>query len=412
MKLRTNLTSRSAPTGSLPPLWLVVLALGVASVNPLRADEHGLRVPEGFQVSEFAGNDLASDIFSMTIDSQGRVVVSGPGYVRILIDADQDGRAESYKQFADGPASGAQGMTFLGRDLICTGDDGILRFRDENGDDRADEAPELFVKIKARSEHDAHAVRRGPDGWWYVIAGNTAEVNENYIALASSPVRHPRNGTVLRFRPDLSAGEVVAHGYRNAYDFDFNAEGDILTFDSDGEREISLPAYQPTRVFHVAPGSHAGWMSDHWKRPGELFDMPAVVAEFGRASPTGVVCYRHTQFPEPYQGAMFVLDWTFGRIFALPAYRSGSPPGTKEPIEFLSTIGDHGFAPTDVEVGPDGSLFVSVGGRGTRGAIYRITSRISSSPPRLRRMIGLPSAWMPPSRCRLGRARNGSRWRT
>src|SRR5690606_6513122 len=38
----------------------------------------------------------------------------------------------------------------------------------------------------------------------------------------------------------------------------------------------------------------------------------------------------------------------------------------------LTGVGSFGFAPTDAAVGPDGSLFVSVGGRGTRGGVYRI----------------------------------------
>src|SRR6188768_3980670 len=82
--------------------------LGVLCAGAAADDALGVRVPEGFEVSLYADNELASDIFSMTIDSLGRVVVSGPGYVRILIDADGDGRAETFKQFADGPASGAQ----------------------------------------------------------------------------------------------------------------------------------------------------------------------------------------------------------------------------------------------------------------------------------------------------------------
>ena len=52
-------------------------------------------------------DSLAHDIFAMTIDSFGRVVVSGPGYVRILEDQDGDGRAERAIDFADGPKSGA-----------------------------------------------------------------------------------------------------------------------------------------------------------------------------------------------------------------------------------------------------------------------------------------------------------------
>src|SRR2546429_9283110 len=43
-----------------------------------------------------------------------------------------------------------------------------------------------------------------------------------------------------------------------------------------------------------------------------------------------------------------------------------------QPEIFLEPIGTHGFAPTDVVVAPDGSLFISIGGRKTRGAVYHI----------------------------------------
>jgi putative membrane-bound dehydrogenase-like protein len=333
-----------------------------------------VNVPEGFEVTLFADDDLAHDIFSMTVDSLGRVVVSGPGYVRILIDDNKDGRAESYRQFADSPQSGAQGMYFHGRDLLCTGDAGLIRYRDRNGDDKADGPPETFIKIKTGSEHHAHAIRRGPDGWWYLLAGNMAGVTGTYATLPTSPVRQPESGVLMRLTPSLSAGEIVADGYRNSYDFAFNTLGDVFLFDSDGERDVSLPWYRPTRVFQVLPGSHAGWHSRSWKRPDGFFDMPPVVASFGRGSPTGVACYRHNRFPVNYRGALFVADWTFGRVMALPMQRDGEVWASK-PIEFMTGKGQFGFAPTDIAVGADGALYVSVGGRGTRGGVFRVTAR-------------------------------------
>ena len=76
----------------------------------------GVRVPDGFQVTLYADDELASNIYSMTIDSRGRVVVAGPRYVRILHDRDGDGRADSFSTFADRPAGGAQGLFFDGGD--------------------------------------------------------------------------------------------------------------------------------------------------------------------------------------------------------------------------------------------------------------------------------------------------------
>src|SRR5207249_3616251 len=44
-----------------------------------------------------------------------------------------------------------------------------------------------------------------------------------------------------------------------------------------------------------------------------------------------------------------------------------------KPEVFLRATGDNGFAPTGAVVHPQtGDLYVSIGGRGTRGAVYRI----------------------------------------
>ena len=358
---------------------LLICLTGGAFLSRVRADDPGIQVPPGFRVEQFADDELAHDIHSMTFDSQGRVVVSGPGYVRILIDADGDGKAESFKQFVDKPATGSQGMFFLGSSLLCSGDDGLQIFRDDNHDDVADGPAQVFMKIEAGGEHHVHSIQKGPDGWWYVIAGNFSGVTSAYATVPTSPIRHPVSGTLLRLKPDLSGGEVVSDGFRNAYDFAFNSSGDFFTYDSDDERDISLPWYLPTQVFHVLPLSNAGYVTPGLKRPGSYPDMPPVLATFGRGSPTGVLCYQHQQFPEPYRGALFVLDWTLGRILVVTLSPDGS--GWKsEPLEFAQGRNQFGFAPTDIEVAPDGSLFVSVGGRGTRGSVFRIVYEGGSSP--------------------------------
>ncbi|RMG42183.1 MAG: hypothetical protein D6725_00010 [Planctomycetota bacterium] len=333
--------------------------------------DRAVRAPEGFRVQSFAGDALAHDVFCMTVDARGRVVVSGPGYVKILSDDDGDGRADRAIRFADGPRTGAQGMCFDGPDLLAIGDWGLLRFRDRDGDDRADGPPEVLLKLKCGGEHHAHGVRRGPDGWWYVIAGNMTEVDAAYVTLPESPIRDPRAGVLLRLSPDFRQCEVVAHGFRNAYDFDFAPAGEIFAYDSDGERDVSLPWYRPTRVFHVLPGSDAGWVSRSWKHPDDFFEMPPVLTALGRGSPTGVLVYRHDRFPREYRDAVFVCDWTFGRVVAIPRVRVGST-WAGQPRTFLRAGGTYGFAPTDLAVGVDGSLYVSVGGRGTQGGVFRV----------------------------------------
>jgi putative heme-binding domain-containing protein len=357
-----------------PLLCLPVLVL--SSLTPIHAQApHGLRVPDGFEVTEYADNSLANDIYCMTLDPKGRVVVSGRGYIRLLLDDNRDGRADRALDFAGAPKDGAMGLFWEGDDLFCMGDGGLRRYRDAKGEG-CKRLPELLYPLKTGGEHQAHAMRRGPDGWLYVLGGNNTGISRKYATLPTSPIREPVAGCVLRFPPDFKGCEIVADGFRNAYTFDFNSAGDLFTFDSDNERCVSLPWYEPTRCYHVVSGGHYGWQNpqhaDTWRLPPYFLDVVAPVATLGRGSPTGVVCYKHTPFPAKYHDGLFLCDWTFGRIYFVALERRGSSY-VGHPELFLQATGENGFAPTAAAVHPvTGDLYVSIGGRGTRGAVYRI----------------------------------------
>lgn len=349
----------------------ILTATGLCAGTHAAEPASNITAPEGFRVTLFADDELAHDVFSLTTNARGEVVVSGPGYVRILVDQDNDGQADIYRTFAPSPATGAQGLYFDGNDLLCTGDGGLLRYRDDDGDGRADGPPEKLLSLKTGGEHFAHAIEQGPDGWWYLLLGNLAGIDRNDVSMASSPVADPAAGVLMRISPDYSQTEVVADGFRNPYDFAFLSDGSAFTFDSDGERDVSLPWYRPTRVFQIIPGAHAGWITRSWKHPDYYPDMPNTSASCGRGSPTGVVAYRHNRFPAPYHDALFILDWTFGRVFSVNFTANGSRL-TGHVETFMTARGQFGFAPTDIAVTPQGDLMISVGGRGTRGGVYRV----------------------------------------
>ena len=395
----------------------------------LRAEtELGLQIPDGFEITLYADDDLAHDIYTMTIDPKGRVVVSGRGYVKILMDSDDDGVADEATTFADGPADGAMGLLWEDDALYVTGDGGLRVYHDRDGDDRADGPSELMHAIKTGGAHDAHAIPRGPDGWLYVLCGNMAGVDATFASLKTSPIKDPVAGCVLRFPPDFQGCEIVADGYRNPYDFDFNLDGELFTYDSDNERCVSLPWYEPTRFYHVIPHGHYGWQSpqraEFFRYPPYFPDVIPPITYVRRGSPTGVECYKHMQFPERYQGNFFIADWTFGKIYFLelerasatyklinsdkhgpsdqtperkrgaakeprasaradieaqknhPPYDPNAPTWQgypNNPEVFIESTGDNGFAPTDLAVHPTtGDLYISVGGRGTRGGVYRV----------------------------------------
>ncbi|MCI0358609.1 MAG: hypothetical protein L0211_09005 [Planctomycetaceae bacterium] len=357
-------------------MMCAALAAAVSSGTTIFAEDIGIRAPEGFEVSLFAGDDLAHDIFSMTLDSQGRVVVAGRDYVKTLHDDDHDGRADRTTLFSSRPASGAHGLLFLGDDLLATGDDSLMLLRDADRDGEADGLPEVWAKLR-HPEHGANGIVRGPDGWIYVICGNDSGVSQSHATTPGSPVKQPHCGAVLRFSPDGERSEIVAHGFRNPYDCDFNAFGELFTVDADGERDHHLPWYAPNRLFDIAQGMHHGWVLQGWQRswnrPPWMFDNVERLVEIGRGSPTGLTVYRHTQFPERYRGSVLSCCWTLGRVYHLPLSRSGATYSSPAKAEvFLETTGETGFAPVDLAVGPAGDLFIAIGGRRTRGSVFRV----------------------------------------
>ena len=358
---------------------------GIAQADLAPVPDLGLRLERGFEITEFAGNDLAPDTWCMTFDSFGRLVVGNGQSIRVLIDEDDDGVADDSITFAT-VERGVMGMCFVGHTLYASADGWLLRYVDVDGDGVADGPPEKLVPL-GFGEHGGHAIRQGPDGWLYVIGGNdTGFTGEKHATLDGSPIHKPEAGALLRISPDNGHCEIIAHGLRNPYSFDFNAAGDIFTYDSDVERDAFLPWNYPTRIYHVGQGQHHGWRltgyQRSWPRPEYYADTVPMLAHVGRGSPTGVASYRHFEFPSDYQDGLFFADWTFGRIYFLPLESVGASYAVEEAQVFLEPTGTQGFAPTDLAVGPDGSLYIAIGGRKTRGAVYRVDAAQPPLPPR------------------------------
>ena len=373
MRASLNFVTRLLPGSLLVVLLGAFLSSPLSAADLVSVPELGLRIARGFRVSLYADNDLAPDIYAMTLDVHGRVVVTSQGWIKTLLDTDGNGVADTAQLFAP-TKTGGMGLCFDGNDLYFTGDGGFYRYLDRNGDGQADGEPDKLLALNF-SEHGAHAPRKGPDGWWYLIGGNDSGFNAGHATLATSPIRNPEAGALVRLSPDGAQSEILAHGFRNPYDFDFNPAGDLFTWDSDVESDYFLPWYTPTRIYHIGIGLHHGWRLNGWRRswnrPGYYADTVDSMQPMGRGSPTGVTCYRHFQFPTYYQNGLFALDWTFGKVWFLPLTVNGASYQT-QPEVFLEPMGTHGFAPTDIAVARDGSLFISIGGRKTRGGVYRI----------------------------------------
>ncbi len=111
--VRSRLTAARAFFAS-HPVSQVLLAIAFVIVaignDGLGQNVESIAVPEGFVCDQIAGDELIHDAFSMTLDSQGRPVVSGPGYIRTLIDDNGDSIYDRFVTWSSAPSQGAQGL--------------------------------------------------------------------------------------------------------------------------------------------------------------------------------------------------------------------------------------------------------------------------------------------------------------
>jgi putative heme-binding domain-containing protein len=159
-------------------------------------------------------------------------------------------------------------------------------------------------------------------------------------------------------------------GFRNAYDFDFSPDGELFTFDSDMEWDWGLPWYRPTRVNHCVPGAEFGWRSGSAVWPEYYPDSLPATVNIGIGSPTGVKFGTRSNFPEHYRKALFLLDWSYGRIIAVHL----TPEGSSYSADFETFVKGKPLNVTDIDFGKDGAMYFITGGRGTQSGLYRVAS--------------------------------------
>ena len=374
----------------------------------------------GFQVEKLftVPQDLLGSWVCLTTDPKGRLIASDQGdkgLVRIT-PAPLDGSKPTVVEKIPVALSGAQGLlwAFDALYVVCNGGpgSGLYRATDTNGDDVLDHVEKLRA-FEGGGEHGPHNICLSPDGKkLFIICGNHTlppfavknitepqslggiRPNQRRVELppeASS--RLPANwdedllitrlwdanghavgilapgGYVVSTDPDGKTWEIWTGGYRNPYDFAFNADGEMFVYDADMEWDFGSPWYRPTRVNHATSGSELGWRSGAGKWSPALPDSLPALVDIGPGSPVGASFGYGAKFPAKYQKAFFVCDWTFGTMYAIHLTPDGSTyKGEKE--EFVSRTP---LPLTDMTIGQDGAVYFTVGGRGGQGELYRVT---------------------------------------
>ena len=135
---------------------------------------------------------------------------------------------------------------------------------------------------------------------------------------------------------------------------------------------MNTPWYRPTRVNHVVSGGEYGWRLDAGKFPEFYPDTVPATLNIGAGSPTGTRFGYGAKFPAKYQRAYFILDWSWGKIYAVHLEEEGSSyTATKE--EFITGAP---LPATDLLIHPNGgAMYFAIGGRRVQSGLYRVTYR-------------------------------------
>jgi putative heme-binding domain-containing protein len=375
-------------------------------------DPATLKVPAGFKVELLYTVPKAEQgsWVAITVDAKGRLITSDQqgGLYRVTVpplggEAPATGIVVEPLTLPNGsdgkPLGGAHGLLYAFDSLYLMVNEkngkGLWRVRDTDGDDQFDQAEHLR-KCDGGGEHGPHSVQLGPDGKsLFFCDGNHTKLPENMELSRAARVwgedhitprmwdanGHAKGilapgGHICKTDPDGKVVELYSYGFRNEFDFAFDANGELFTYDSDMEWDIGTPWYRPTRIVHATSGGDYGWRSGAGKWPAYYADSLPPSLDVGPGSPTGVVFGTGAKFPAKYQRAFYACDWTYGTMYAIHP----TPAGASFRVEKEEFVAGKAMPLTDVVIHPqDGAMYFTIGGRKTQSALYRVTYQGSES---------------------------------
>jgi glucose/arabinose dehydrogenase len=315
-------------------------------------------------------------MMTLGLDGQLYVAERGAGRILRLPDADIDGIADQVEIVAEGLKAPSSLAFYQDGSLYVGETERVLRFPPLAGSETFNQ-PEVLIPDLPSGGHNTRTVLFRPDfSTLYVSIGSSCNICEE---------ADQRRAAVMRYDPDGSAGRLYAKGLRNAVGVTIKPGTDELWVTNNG-RDFLGDDQPPETVYLVQDGKDYGWPYCHSGRiidpdmgsPTSCQDIEKPLVEMqAHSAPLGLEFYSGDQFPEAYQGDLFVAlhgSWNRSSPVGYKIVRIPIDGDTIGPVEDFAAGwlegGSSWGRPVDVLTGADGSLFVSddAGGR-----IYRIS---------------------------------------
>lgn len=367
-----------------------------------------ITVPEGFNVSLFAGDPDVRQPIAMTLDDRGRLWVAecytytGGGRntswtdkqrdrIVIFEDADNDGRFDKRKVFTDNVRN-LSGLTigFGGVWALCSPN--LIFIPDRNGDDVPDGPPQVKLEgwaVNGAGHNIVNGLTWGPEGWLYGRHGIMA-TSKVGLPGTSEKERTPLNCSIWRFHPTRKRFEVVTHGTTNPWGFDYDDHGEMFfTNNVIGHLWHVIPGAHFKRMYGEDFDPHLYELIDqhadhyHWDAGKSWTDSRSATGKHGELggghSHCGGMIYLGDSWPEKYRNTMFMCNTHGRRVNNDKLVRHGAGYAGKHAPDFLMA-NNPWFRGIDLKYGPDGGVYLSdwvdIGECHDHDGIHRTSGRV------------------------------------
>lgn len=299
--------------------------------------------------------------------------------VWMLEDTNNNGIADKstriLEDFGDEVADVAGALLVRKNDVFVGIAPDMWRLTDTNNDLILDEKTSIahgFAVHIGFGGHGMSGAIEGPDGKIYWGIG---DIGANLTTVDGEKHKYPNQGVIVRSNPDGSDFEVFARGLRNTHEFVFDAYGNIISSDNDGDH-----AGESERLVHIVEGADAGWRTNwqfgkytdpknngykvwmdeklfvpRWEGQAAYIIPP--IQNFHNG-PTGMQYNPGTALGKDWLNKFFLVEFVGNpdrsHIWAFDLKPKGASFELDSDQSILS-----GVLPTGIKFGPDGALYLS-----------------------------------------------------